>query len=89
MSMNNHCIFCPIELALVRGYTSCSNLDQAGRVIFHLNRIPRVAERLKLHEICFSWYSSAGEASSHLRVIQSACDELRASEGLMKRLMAM
>ena len=77
------------ELALVRDYTTCNSLDQTGRVLFHLNRIPGVAERLELHEICFSWLSAATETASQLRVMQHACDELTTSQSLMKRLLAM
>jgi hypothetical protein len=54
-----------------------------------LNRIPGVAERLELHEICFSWLSAATETASQLRVMQHACDELTSSQNLMKRLLAM
>ena len=74
---------------MVRDYADCNSLDQTGRVLFHLNRIPGVAERLELHEICFSWLSAASETASQIRVVQHACDELNASQSLMKRLLAM
>lgn len=81
--------FLSLELSLVREYTNCNSLDQAGRVLFHLNRIPQVAERLELHEICFSWLSAATGIASQLRVVQHACDELTSSQDLMKKLLAM
>lgn len=77
------------ELALVKGYTSCAPLDQVGRLLFHLNRVPCLLDRLELHEICFSWIPASATVSSQLRVILSACEELDVSQDLLKKLLSM
>jgi len=78
----------PDELAAVKVHKDPRLLDNASRLLFQFNRMPRILPRLECHEIAFSWPTAASSAASHLGVLECACKELQRSEAEMKRLLA-
>jgi len=77
------------ELNAVKNFSDPLRLDQASRFCFHLNRIPRLTQRLQCHEIAFSWHNTMATASMQLGILQSACDELHQAHKYMETVFAM
>jgi hypothetical protein len=77
-----------IELTAAQNHKDPATLDNASQLVWQLNRIPRVVQRMECHEIAFSWPAAANSAASQLGVIECACQELGRSQENMRQLLS-
>jgi hypothetical protein len=75
-------------LEAVKGYSSCEFLDEASTVLFYFSHIPRLMQRIEIHETAFSWNPDCNFVSFQLKKIQEASDQILKSDDL-KHLMAL
>lgn len=77
------------EIALIKQHTDVTTLDDASKLYFHFNRVPRLTMRIECHEIAFSWGTTAATTVHQLHVLQRACMELSGSEKNIQTLFSM
>lgn len=61
-------------------------LDRASRLVFHLNTIPRLPQRLECHLLGFTWPVNATASSGQVQAIQKAVHELQKDQRLMEKI---
>lgn len=64
-------------------------MDNASKLIFEFNRIPRLAQRMECHELAFVWGNNANTASKDINVVNKACKELQDSKVQMEKILSM
>eukprot|EP01034_Spumella_vulgaris_P021864 gene21864-27939_t len=79
----------PEEVEVIRQYDSPDTLDDASKLYFHFNRVPRLNMRIDCHEIAFTWNTTALSTISQLHVVQRACVELTGSQTQIQALLSM
>jgi hypothetical protein len=78
-----------LELTAVQAFKTLDSLDNASRVIFHFNRIPRLLQRMECHEIAFRWMSDMNSTVAQIACISSAKDEVVSSQKVLQKIFSM
>ncbi len=83
------CFIICLEYNAIREFKDPSVLDNASKLIFEFNRIPRLQQRMECHELAFVWGNNANTAAKDINVVNKACKELQDSKGNMEKIMSM
>ncbi len=76
-------------MTAVKGFKDPSVLDNASKLIFEFNRIPRLNQRMECHELAFVWGNNANTASKDINIIVKACKELQDAKPQMEKVLSM
>lgn len=63
------------ELSAVTSYSGPGKLGKAESFYLLLSTIPRLSERLSIHEICFRWPQDADRIWAQVKTFTNACKE--------------
>jgi hypothetical protein len=78
-----------LELTAVKEFKDSSGLDNASKLIFELNRIPRLNQRMDCHEVAFLWGNNANTAAKDLNALLKACKEISDSKPALETIFSM
>lgn len=77
------------ELTAVKAFNDSSGLDNASKLIFEFNRIPRLNQRMECHELTFLWGNNANTANKDITVLSKAVKELTDTKPSMETILSM
>ena len=64
-------------------------LDNASKLIYHFNRIPRIAQRMECHELSFTWTTNADLVSNSIRTLVKSVGELNEAKGNFEKILSL
>eukprot|EP01040_Poterioochromonas_malhamensis_P011521 gene11521-12563_t len=76
------------ETTAIKAFSNPLTLDLASQMIFHLNRLPKLAVRLECHEMSFSWEINAKVSSNQLNALLKGCREFQQLKDSFQSLLA-
>ena len=77
------------EYLFIKSYASFEQLDTPSRVVFHLNRIQRIEQRLDCHCTVFTWFDESAYLQGRLEIIRRAVEEVQVSKNTIKKLFSL
>ena len=73
----------------MKAFKDPSALDNASRLIFQFNRIPRLNQRMECHDIGFTWESHAETALRKVGTLTKSLGEMNNSKGSFEKILSM